>query len=101
MATQANEPQADDLVTLGRGRFGDLSAAEAKLLEAAPKGGLAVCGPNDDWDDAANDPANADKWKADREIRAGLVRGFAWTAWPESEWTRRGFKSSEQELPGN
>src|SRR5258708_1314395 len=74
MPPKTKEPEADDLVALARARFGDMSAAEKKLLEAAPKGDLAVCGPNDKWDDSANDPAKAGEWSADREVRAELIR---------------------------
>jgi sRNA-binding regulator protein Hfq len=74
MSPDINQAQADDLGALARARFGDLSAAETNLLEAAPKGELAVCGPNDNWDNPANDPAKAGEWAADREIRAELIR---------------------------
>lgn len=54
--------------------FGDLSAAELKLLEVAPKGEFAVCGRSDDAADPANYPRNADNWGKDRQIRSGLIR---------------------------
>src|SRR5947209_26247 len=66
----------NDLLELARARFGDLSKAETKLLEAAPQGKFALCGPNYDWDDPANDPAKAGEWGAEREVRADLIR---WT----------------------
>jgi sRNA-binding regulator protein Hfq len=74
MAEKPSELQGKDLVALARARFGDLSAAELKLLEAAPKGELAICSPSADPDNPANDPAMAGKWGKDREIRAELIR---------------------------
>jgi len=67
----------NDLLTLARARFGSLSQAELKLLRAAPRGEVAQCGPSDRDDDPANDPAKADAWGPEREIRAELVRWLA------------------------
>jgi hypothetical protein len=64
----------DDLEALARARFPDLSQAELKLLRAAPKGEVAWCGPSRKDDDPANDPAKADEWGHEREIRADLIR---------------------------
>ncbi len=66
--------QVPDLETLARAHFKDLTKAELKLLRGAPKGELAVCGPNANVGDPANDPANAGNWGPKREIRAGLIR---------------------------
>ncbi len=66
--------QVPDLETLARAHFKDLTEAELKLLRAAPKGEVAVCGPNDDEEDPANDPSKAGDWSPDRQIRAGLIR---------------------------
>src|ERR1700683_508255 len=69
-----------DLETLARRQFGKLSEAERRLVGVAPKGDEAVCGPNSDNDDGANDPSKADNllkaggWGGDREIRAELIR---------------------------
>src|SRR6266478_73753 len=66
---------ANDLEALVPQRFGKLSEAEKRLLRAAPKGEGAMCGPNFDDKDPANDPAKAEHgWGPEREIRAGLVR---------------------------
>ena len=70
-------PPRLDLEDLARARFEDLSDAELKLLRAAPKGELAVCGPNAEDDDAANDPSNGDTWGAERAIHAELMRWLA------------------------
>src|SRR5712671_1862962 len=51
-----------------------LSVAERRLLRAAPKGEYAVCGPTDDAKDPANDPAKADNWCPEREVRSDLIR---------------------------
>jgi len=68
-------PHAGELEALARRRFGDnLSQAEKRLLSAAPKGERAMCGPNFDDNDPANDPARADGWSREREIRAELIR---------------------------
>lgn len=64
----------DGLVALASQRFPALSAAETKLLEVAPRGEPAVCGPNGDVKDPANNPANAEQWPLEREIRASLIR---------------------------
>ena len=74
MPPQTTAAQADDLVAHARACFGDLSAAETKLFETAPKGEFVVCGPNNNWNDPANYPANVGEWGADREIRAELIR---------------------------
>lgn len=55
-------------------RFGNLSEAEAKLLEAASEGKVAYCGPSSNYGDPANDPAKADVWGSDRSVRSELFR---------------------------
>ena len=66
--------QPDDFEALARARFGELSEAERKLLRAAPAGGVAWCGPSAEDNDPANDPAKAEGWGGEREIRAELIR---------------------------
>jgi hypothetical protein len=63
-----------NLGSLARESFSDLSAAESKLLEAAPTGGFAVCGPNLQDSDPANYPRNAKNWGKERQIRSELIR---------------------------
>jgi hypothetical protein len=65
---------AQDLLQLATERFGDLRQAEAKLVLAAPKGEFANCGPSGDFNDPSNDPAKADAWGPERQVRAGLIR---------------------------
>ena len=70
-------PEDNQLESLARERFPvpPLTAAELELLRAIQAGNLAVCGPNDDDKDPANDPSKADAdWKVDRTIRADLIR---------------------------
>jgi hypothetical protein len=63
-----------DLVAAARAKFGELSAAEEKLLRCAESGDVAYCGPSEKDDDPANDPAKAADWGNDRTIRAKLIR---------------------------
>jgi len=70
----ADEPTNDLELILPAGFRENLSEAERRLLRAAPKGELAVCGPNADDKAPANDPAKADGWGSEREIRADLIR---------------------------
>jgi hypothetical protein len=44
------------------------------MLRTASKGDYACCGPSDDPKDPTNDPAQADHWGAERQIRAILLR---------------------------
>ncbi len=74
MPADSASAQAPDLETLARAHFEDLTEAELKLLRAAAKGEVAVCGPNARDDDPANDPAKAGEWGPDRQIRADLIR---------------------------
>jgi hypothetical protein len=73
-------PHAGDLEAMVPQRFrGNLRVSEKRMLRAAPKGEDAVCGPNFDDKDAANDPTKADHWSSDREIRAELIRWLCTT----------------------
>ncbi|HEX4209638.1 MAG TPA: hypothetical protein VHY56_04535 [Candidatus Binataceae bacterium] len=64
---------ADLLEHLARNRFGDLSAAELRLVRHAPYRELAWSGPSDDPDNPLNDPAHGKSWGADRTIRAPII----------------------------
>jgi sRNA-binding regulator protein Hfq len=74
MVAEGSQRPVDDLEGLAQARFAPLSQAELKLLRAAPKGEVAFCGPSAKNDDPANDPAKADEWGPEREIRADLIR---------------------------
>ncbi|MGA3164726.1 MAG: hypothetical protein ABSF14_01265 [Terriglobia bacterium] len=71
---QTPDEAAEDLLRLAKEHPGELSEAEAKLLRAAPRGEWAVCGPSGDLDDATNDPAKADDWGPERQVRARVIR---------------------------
>lgn len=74
MASKRVQRANAGLVALASQHFAGLSAAEAKLLDFAPKGEIAVCGPNEAATDPANNPATAEQWPQEREIRASLIR---------------------------
>jgi hypothetical protein len=62
------------LEAMAQQKFGaSLTAAERKLLDAAPLRDVPWFGPNDDPDSAANDTAHADKWGAERTVRAEFI----------------------------
>jgi hypothetical protein len=64
----------DDFVELVRRQFAPLSKAEDTLVFAAVKGHTAVCGPNEEDNDTANDPSDSADWNSAREIRGTLIR---------------------------
>jgi hypothetical protein len=69
------QPGGDyDLAELAGRQFGRLSKAENQLVLAAMRGETAVCGPNEQDDDAANDPGSSVDWDSAREIRGTLIR---------------------------
>ncbi|HZC45895.1 MAG TPA: pentapeptide repeat-containing protein [Candidatus Acidoferrum sp.] len=62
------------LEAMAQQKFGAaLTAAERKLLHAAPLRDVPWFGPNDDPDNAANDTAHGEKWGAERTVRAEVV----------------------------
>jgi hypothetical protein len=65
---------AQELIALATERYTKLTAAEETLLRAVSKGGMAVCGPSDKEDDPSNDPAKADGWGPERQVRAELIQ---------------------------
>jgi hypothetical protein len=73
-------PQVSDapLESMAQQKFGPaLTAAERKLLRAAPTRALAWLGPNDDPDNPANDTAQAEHWGPERTVRADIVSWLA------------------------
>lgn len=64
----------NDLETLARARFTNLTVAEVKICQAASNGELAYCGLTDDQNHPTNDPSKASQWGGDRDIRAELIR---------------------------
>jgi hypothetical protein len=68
-----------ELVRLAAANFPNLTPAEHALLEFADKsnhsrGEFAVAGTSATPLDPSNDPAHADEWLHDRDVRAGLFR---------------------------
>src|SRR5690348_4496139 len=68
-APRKQDVAADLLEKMARENFGALSRAEIILVRAAPHRELPRAGPNDNPDDPANDPAQADQWGPERCIR--------------------------------
>jgi hypothetical protein len=70
---------AAELLELAEGEFSNLTPAETALLKFAgsyrsESGEFAAAGPSTNPDDPTNDPARADRWGAEREVRAELIR---------------------------
>ncbi len=62
------------LDAMAQQKFGAaLTAAERKLLHAAPLRDVPWLGPSDDPDNAANDTAHGENWGAERTVRAEVV----------------------------
>jgi len=74
MHTQSFVGNPEQLVKLAEARFGPLRDAERKLLNAAPLGEVAWCGPSQKDFDPGNNSSKADSWGAERSIRAALLR---------------------------
>ncbi len=56
------------------GKFPELTDCERNLLRKAQVGDFAYCGPSEDDDDPANNPAKPAIWDPQRKIRAELIR---------------------------
>ena len=62
------------LNAMAQQKFGaSISAAERKLLHAAPMRDVPWFGPSDDTDNATNDAAHGETWGTDRTVRAEVV----------------------------
>ena len=75
----ASAAPADELLKLAEGEFSNLTPAETALLRFAgtnlsEPGGFAIAGPSANPDDPTNDPAHAERWGKEREVRADLIR---------------------------
>ncbi len=75
----ASAAPAPELLNLAEGEFSNLTPAETALLKFAGSyrsgpGEFALAGPSAKPDDPSNDPAHADKWGMEREVRAELIR---------------------------
>ena len=75
----ASAAAGPELLELAEGEFSNLTPAETALLKFAGSyrsepGGFAIAGPSAKPDDPSNDPAHADKWGMEREVRADLIR---------------------------
>jgi len=84
---------------MARARFGGLSQAEVALFRAAPRGEVAVCGPPDPKH-PDNDPAHADDWGPDREIRAELIRWLCVDAEARTRVDPRGIRVRAAKITG-
>jgi hypothetical protein len=62
------------LESLCRAQFKNLSHAELILLRSASTRLFAFCGPSELPSDSENDPANAEKWDQEREVRSDIIR---------------------------
>ncbi|HTT75978.1 MAG TPA: hypothetical protein VMF50_08360, partial [Candidatus Binataceae bacterium] len=71
--TDPRAAAADLLEQMARDRFGNLSAAELRLVRRAPYRELAWSGPSDDPDNPLNNPAHGKSWGTDRTIRAPII----------------------------
>jgi hypothetical protein len=69
------------LESLAREHLGDLSIAEVSLLRSAFSGQVVSCNPSEvAADDSDNDPAGADAWGPERNVRAEVVRWLCTTS---------------------
>ncbi len=73
-ASSDTSAKSDALEGMAQTKFGPaLTAAERKLLRAAPMRALAWLGPSDDPDNPANDTAQAVHWGPERIVRAEII----------------------------
>ncbi len=61
------------LERMARTEFGDLSAAELRMLQIAPTRDIAWASTSKDPNDPINDPAKASTWGPERTIRAAMI----------------------------
>ncbi len=78
---RAAQPQRTDstpLIKLAASKFPDLTKGERAMLwycdaDNINRGEIAIAGSSPAYDDPSNDPAHADKWSTERDIRASLI----------------------------
>lgn len=68
-----------NLVALAARQFANLTRAERAMLDYVDlkninRGEFAVAGPSSDPNDPSNNPKYAEEWRAEREVRAALIR---------------------------
>jgi hypothetical protein len=69
-----SQSQNSSLEAMAQRKFGPaLTAAERKLMHAAPMRALAWLGPDDDPDSRANDTSQAEHWGPERTVRASIL----------------------------
>jgi hypothetical protein len=79
LAAGTTSASDSSLVKLASAQFHNLTRAERTLLEAAnvrnvARSNFAIAGISADSGDPSNDPAHADKWDHERDVRARLIR---------------------------
>ncbi|MGO9453781.1 MAG: hypothetical protein ACLQDV_22420 [Candidatus Binataceae bacterium] len=72
--TAAHGQSENDLERMAHSHFSNLTECEQRLLQAAPIGETAYCGPSNRNDDPLNDAQEGDKWDRSREVNASLIR---------------------------
>jgi hypothetical protein len=77
-ASAGSQSPSAPLEAMAQRKFGTaLSAAERKLLRAAPMRALAWLGPDDDPDSRANDTSQGEHWGPERTVRAEVLSWLA------------------------
>lgn len=80
----------ESLEKLAKERFPNLTEAETRILEAAINGEPAICGPNSNDADQANDPSNDVNWLPSRTIRADILEWLCTTDGVSGRVSRQG-----------
>jgi hypothetical protein len=73
-----NIPKSSRLIALAAAKFPNLTHAERAMLwfsdvDNIDRGKFAIAGSSSNRDDPTNDPAQAEKWDRNRDIRAALI----------------------------
>ena len=93
--------QADStpLIKLAAAKFPNITKAERALLrfcaaDNANRGEIAIAGTSPKYDDPSNDPAHADTWSSDRDVRAALIAWLCDDPAATPQIDRTGIKSA-------